>query len=106
KEFDRSVYMPAPTFADKTHTSSAKALEREPTETIEIRDLNKATADELQQVKGIGPAYSERIVKYRDLLGGFIDQDQLNEVYGLKEETIEELNKYFSIQSPVQRFNI
>ena len=66
---------------------------------IIIQDLNVATADALQIVKGIGPAYAERILKYRDLLGGFTGSDQLSEVYGLKPETIERLLNHFQIQS-------
>ncbi|MCP4459577.1 MAG: hypothetical protein GY816_16370 [Cytophagales bacterium] len=52
-------------------------------------NLNKATPEELQNVSGIGPVLSERIVKYRDLLGGFYSVDQLKEVWGLKEVVIE-----------------
>ena len=50
--------------------------------------LNTTDSIELQQVKGIGPVLSARIIKYRDKLGGFINVGQLDEVYGLKEETL------------------
>jgi DNA uptake protein ComE-like DNA-binding protein len=36
---------------------------------------------------GIGTVLAKRIVKYRDLLGGFYTVDQLKEVYGLSEQT-------------------
>jgi len=45
--------------------------------------LNSADTNELQQVKGIGPAFARRIVKYRERLGGFYKKEQLMEVYGL-----------------------
>lgn len=54
-------------------------------------NLNEATLEELQSVSGIGPVLSELIVKYRDLLGGFYSTDQLKEVWGLDEETIEKV---------------
>jgi len=73
---------------------------------IIIKDINLATKEELQSVRGIGPAYSERIIKYRDLLGGFATLDQLNEVYGLPPETVEELLKSFSVQSRPQPIQI
>ncbi|MEP0984660.1 helix-hairpin-helix domain-containing protein [Ekhidna sp.] len=70
------------------------------------RDINTATAEELQEIYGIGPAFSDRIIKYRDLLGGFSDSTQLNEVYGLKPEIISNLLKSFQIQSPVNSINL
>ncbi|MCE7991288.1 MAG: helix-hairpin-helix domain-containing protein [Roseivirga sp.] len=48
-------------------------------------DLNEADTMELRKLKGIGPSFSRRIVKYRSLLGGFITKDQLTEVYGLSD---------------------
>ncbi|MEO1256175.1 MAG: helix-hairpin-helix domain-containing protein [Bacteroidota bacterium] len=72
------------------------------TKSARLSDLNLATAEELQKVKGIGKVFSERIVKYRSMLGGFNDSTQLSEVYGLENGTIDELLKSFSIQSPVK----
>ena len=66
---------------------------------ILVHDLNHASAEDLQVVRGIGKAFSERIVKYRERLGGFVYDEQLNEVYGLPKETIGELFKHFTIQS-------
>lgn len=57
-----------------------------------VVDINTADTTAFQQLKGIGSVYSNRIVKYRNLLGGFIKVEQLKEVYGLKEET------YYSIK--------
>lgn len=67
------------------------------------KDLNTATAEELQKVYGIGETLSQRIVKYRDnVLGGFIDEVQLNEVYGLTPEVIENLKQEFTVKTPKQ----
>lgn len=46
-------------------------------------DLNNADQSELQELHGIGPSFSARIIKYRELLGGFVRKDQLMEVYGM-----------------------
>src|SRR5690606_40943919 len=46
-------------------------------------DINRCTAGELVALPGIGPVLAERIIKYRNLLGGFVDKWQLVEVYGL-----------------------
>jgi competence protein ComEA len=46
-------------------------------------ELNTASAEELKSLKGIGEVLSSRIVKYRDLLGGFFEIKQMLEVYGV-----------------------
>ena len=51
-----------------------------------IFDINQADTTQLKRVYGIGPVLSLRIIKYRDLLGGFVKKEQLKEVYGIKEE--------------------
>jgi len=48
-------------------------------------NLNRADKESLEALPGIGPVLSERIIRYRELLGGFISIDQLLEVYGLKD---------------------
>ena len=64
-------------------------------------DLNKATAQELQKVNGIGEVLSERIIKLRNkFLGGFIDIVQLQDVYGLTPEVIERINNEFAVKTP------
>ncbi|MCH8905207.1 MAG: helix-hairpin-helix domain-containing protein [Bacteroidetes bacterium] len=45
--------------------------------------INSSTASELTQLYGIGEILSSRIIKYRDLLGGFVEVTQLLEVYGI-----------------------
>lgn len=50
-------------------------------------DLNTCDSVMLDLLPGIGPVLSARIIKYRNLLGGFASINQLNEVYGLSPET-------------------
>lgn len=56
--------------------------EKEETTLVTV-DINTATATELKQLKGIGKVLSERIVKYRNSIGGFENIEQLNDVYGI-----------------------
>jgi competence protein ComEA len=51
--------------------------------TDEIVEINAADSAKLTQVKGIGPGFASRIVKYRSQLGGFYKKEQLMEVYGI-----------------------
>ncbi|WP_245980469.1 ComEA family DNA-binding protein [Flagellimonas lutimaris] len=61
------------------------------------KDLNSASAEDLMEVYGIGETLSERIVKFRDRLGGFLVNDQLYDVYGLKPEVAEKALLKFQV---------
>jgi competence protein ComEA len=67
------------------------------TDKIVTLDLNTADSFALEKVYGIGFKLAARIVKYRNKLGGFVDVNQLNEVYGLNSDAILEINKKFRI---------
>lgn len=73
---------------------------------VPILDLNISSAQELQKVRGIGNVYSERIVKYREMLGGYVSIEQLKEVYGLTDEVVAKIGERFSVQSNVERIEI
>lgn len=48
-----------------------------------VVEINTATVDDLTKLTGIGESYAQRIIKYRELLGGYYESKQLLEVYGL-----------------------
>ncbi len=50
-------------------------------------NLNRCDSASLEALPGIGPVLSARIIKFRNLLGGYVRAEQLKEVYGLTEET-------------------
>ena len=54
-------------------------------------DINTADTAMLKQIYGIGPTLSERIVRFREALGGFVEPQQLGEVYGLKADALDNL---------------
>lgn len=68
-------------------------------EKIVVTDINEATQDDLVKIYGIGPALSRRILKQRELLGGFVDMQQMNDVWGLPAEVIDELRQRFAVLS-------
>lgn len=71
-------------------------------------DLNEATEEQLQQVSGIGPAFSKRIVSFRERLGGFSHDDQLYSVYGLEDEVVKRTLNLFTVKTPtgIKKINI
>ncbi len=48
-----------------------------------IIEINAADSIELLKIRGVGPVFASRIIKYRNKLGGFVAKEQLREVYGI-----------------------
>lgn len=62
-----------------------------PKRTDIIVELNSADTTLLMQVKGIGRGYAKGIVRFRQVTGGFVSVDQLNEIYGMRPENFERI---------------
>lgn len=74
----------------------------EPKEKPRPFDLNLADTTQLMGVFGIGRGLSNRIVRHRDGLGGFLSKDQVYEVFGLDSAVVDELFvKAFLSPNPV-----
>lgn len=70
-------------------------------------ELNGADAEALIALRGIGPGYSRRILKYRDALGGFVAVAQLREVYGFPDSTYQQLKDQLTIDPQlVHKINV
>jgi DNA uptake protein ComE-like DNA-binding protein len=63
-----------------------------------LPDINSCDSTDLLFIKGIGPSRASRILKYRDMLGGFHHEDQLDEVYGLDSTVLTELKSNISLE--------
>jgi DNA uptake protein ComE-like DNA-binding protein len=59
-------------------------------------ELNSADSADLVELYGIGSVFANRILKYRDLLGGFYSVNQLLEVYNFPEETFQKIENRVS----------
>ena len=66
----------------------------------EIIDLNTAAPEDLERLPGIGPAKAEAIAAYRTEHGPFRTVDQLMEVSGIGEATLEALRPYITASAP------
>jgi len=55
-------------------------------------DLNTADSVTLLSLYGIGPSFAKRIIKYRNLLGGFYTKAQLLEVYGFDQDRLDKID--------------
>ena len=76
-------------------TSSASSVSPQPSEGLSTPsdgariNINTATSQELQTLPGIGPAMAQRIIEHRQTSGGFSTVDDLTNVKGIGEKTLE-----------------
>lgn len=70
-------------------------------------ELNAADSTELIKLKGIGASYSKRIIKYREMLGGYVGKEQLLEVYGMDSARLLPILQNIQLDTNIrQRINI
>jgi DNA uptake protein ComE-like DNA-binding protein len=63
----------------------------------QIVDLNAADTAELSRSLYFPEWLAKRVIKYRDLLGGFSEFSQLNEVYGIDSNRVKKLRNYIIV---------
>ncbi len=56
-------------------------------------NINTAGLEELQSLKGIGPAKAQAIIDYRDKYGGFVSPEEITEVKGIGEGTYQKIKE-------------
>ncbi|MDR1731272.1 MAG: helix-hairpin-helix domain-containing protein [Synergistaceae bacterium] len=62
-----------------------------------VLDINRATAEELTRLKGVGPALARRIVEYRSQNGRFQNINDLLQVRGIGAKKLEKLRKFVTL---------
>jgi competence ComEA-like helix-hairpin-helix protein len=74
---------------------------------VPLIELNLADSLSLLTVRGIGPAFASRIIRFRDRLGGFHTKEQLKEVYGIDSLKYSQIQGQFSIDAGlIQKINL
>ena len=63
-------------------------------------DLNITTQEQLEKVNGIGKVNSKNIIDYRNKLGGFSDDIQIYQLYGLDYQVINKVLNEFTVKTP------
>ncbi|HFI0458284.1 TPA: helix-hairpin-helix domain-containing protein [Streptococcus suis] len=78
-----------------TTASSAMSLEEKNTNLV---NLNTATEADLQTISGIGAKRAADIIAYREANGGFKSVDDLNNVSGIGDKTMESIRPYVTVE--------
>jgi len=63
-------------------------------------DLNTATAEELQQLPGVGPGMAKAIVDFREKSGPFQRVEELLAIRGITKQRLEKIRPYVKIAPP------
>jgi competence protein ComEA len=65
-----------------------------------VVNVNTATVEELEQLPGIGTSRAKALVDARESRGGFGSVDELVEVKGIGEASLEKLRPYLTTEGP------
>jgi competence protein ComEA len=63
-------------------------------------NLNSASAEELQQVPGIGPATAKSIINFREKSGPFRRVEDLLAIRGISKQALERIRPYVTVSAP------
>ncbi|GGD70164.1 competence protein ComEA [Emticicia aquatilis] len=114
---DESLRTPQAEATNMERVASGSPIVDKPNESKEVSpkvnlkqptrfDLNASDTTDFMKIKGIGSGYAKRIIKFRDMLGGFASAEQVRETYGLPPETADELLKYAFVKSGVRKLKV
>jgi competence protein ComEA len=76
---------------------NAKAAE------VQKININTASAEELAQLKGIGPSHAAKIVAYREKNGPFKMPEDLMQVSGIGQKTFDTNQELIIVESPKKK---
>ncbi|HEL2591681.1 TPA: helix-hairpin-helix domain-containing protein [Streptococcus suis] len=80
-----------------TSTTASSAMSQEEKNT-NLVNLNTATEADLQTISGIGAKRAADIIAYREANGGFKSVDDLNNVSGIGDKTMESIRPYVTVE--------
>jgi DNA uptake protein ComE-like DNA-binding protein len=89
----KKAYKRDSVFSFRPRTYENKTPTREPVE------INSADSLSIVLLKGIGPGFTKRIMKYRAKLGGFHSINQLKEVYGMTDSVFALLSSQIKLNA-------
>jgi competence ComEA-like helix-hairpin-helix protein len=94
----------APEHKNDNYTDRAIA---KPEKKISIIDVNSADTNLLKSLPGIGSKLAQRIINFREKLGGFYSVSQIAQTYGLPDSTFQKISSYLTIRKDaIKQINI
>jgi competence protein ComEA len=72
-----------------------------------VIEINAADSVTLLKIRGIGPSFASRIIRFRNRLGGFYKLDQLQEVYGIDSIKFSQIKDQIRVDADlIQKINV
>lgn len=68
-------------------------------------NINTATAEELEQLPGIGPALAKKIVEYREVHGPFASIEDIVNIDGIGEKMLKRIAPDATISQPASNYH-
>lgn len=98
---DSTYYPEKPKYSYKMNEGSIQP------KSSKMLDLNQATQEDFESLKGIGPFYAKKIVEYREQLGGYVSEEQLLEIWKFDQDKLTELKPSIIVSNPkLKKLNI
>ena len=86
------------TVVETTNSTTVTYMEVEPENNVSgLININNATLDELMTLNGIGPAKAQAIIDYRNENGRFSSVNDIINVSGIGEKTLEKIKTYIKV---------
>lgn len=73
---------------------------------VNMVDINMASVDDLDQLPGIGPGYANKIINWRNKLGGFHSLDQIGATYNLPDSVFQKIKSYIQFNTAPEKLHI
>ncbi|MCV9388050.1 ComEA family DNA-binding protein [Reichenbachiella ulvae] len=104
RTYKRPVRDNNPSWKSSENSSTKSAS---PAKEKTIYELNLADTAQLQSIRGIGSYWSNKVVNYREALGGFVDRMQIYEIYYMKDSVADLIidNTRFEVQN-IRQLNV
>jgi competence protein ComEA len=88
---------PPPPVQDGSASSGQVDTAKPAVETGALINLNTASLEQLDQLPGVGPAIAQRIIDYREQVGGFKTIEEITEVSGIGEATFNKVKDLITV---------
>ena len=98
--YDRRTYYRDSSYYQKD-TSYLKPLPKRQNYLVEKVELNRCDTADIIRIPQFGRKRAQKIIEYRDRLGGFHSLEQLHEIYILQNVDLAYIEKYFTVNPSI-----
>jgi DNA uptake protein ComE-like DNA-binding protein len=92
---------------NSNHKKIVDTLKHVKKENFKVLEINSADSISLVKLFRIGPTLASKIIHYREKLGGFLNLNQLTEIYGFDEDILYDLQDKITLDAgKARRINL